>query len=77
MIKTKIVVEAGTSLTNEARDVLISLAWPNGVGEFPTFTTLENGDTIWERTWPTLEKATEYTNWAATQPGVVSSEILP
>lgn len=77
MYKTKILVEAGHVLTDTAKDVLRELAWRDGVGEYPTETELENGDLIVERTWPTLERATEYINWIATQPGVLSSEFLP
>ena len=77
MYKTKILVEAGYVLAGQAKDVLREMAWRDGVSEYPTETELENGDLIVERIWPTLERATEYTNWVATQPGVLSSEILP
>ena len=77
MYKTKILVEAGHVLADTVKDVLREMAWRDGVSEYPTETELENGDLIVERIWPTLERATEYTNWVATQPGVLSSEILP
>jgi hypothetical protein len=77
MYKTKILVEAGYVLTEAAKNVLKEITWREGIGEWPTEILLENGNRTVERTWPTLERATEYTNWVATQPGVLSSEILP